>query len=112
MAIFLLEFKDLEPSLGSSQTAEYDSLEEAEASVVTAIRDIVADHIRHGRPLSMTSVTVSDEDGKTLSDITLADAISDLLPGLKPPSSYPAAANERASVSRRNRGFRIEMKRD
>lgn len=112
MSVFYLNFRDSDPTLSETQVAEYQNLDDATKSVIIAMRDIVSDHIRHSRPLTMTSVTISDEGRETLCEITVADVLADLLPGVKMAMKQPPAANEKASISNRNGGFRVEMKRD
>lgn len=112
MSVFFLNFRDSDPSLSETQVAEYQNLEEATKSVMIAMRDIISDHIRHGRPLTMTSVAILGEDRDQLHEITTADALADVLPGIRLSMKQPPAANEKASISNKNRGFRVEMKRD
>jgi hypothetical protein len=98
VAIFLLEFKDLNPSLASTQTVEYDTLEETIGNVITAVRDIIADHIRHGKVLTMTSVTVSNEANSVLKEVTVVDAIWDLLAGVRLSMKDPSAPWSRIGI--------------
>jgi plasmid replication initiation protein len=83
MVSYFLDFRDLEPLLNSSQTVEYYNLEDAVVNVIAAVREIIADHIRHGKVLTMTSVVIKDEAETALAEISVADVVWDLLAGLR-----------------------------
>ncbi len=84
MVNFLLEFEDLDPSLSDVQAADYETLDDAAADVVVAVRDIVADHVRNGRILTLASVVIKDDKSVALKEIKVSDILTHLLPATQP----------------------------
>jgi hypothetical protein len=83
MVSYFLDFRDLEPLLNSIQAIECENLEQAVSNVIAAMREIVADHIRYGKELTMTSVVITDETKTALAEITVIDVVWDLLASLR-----------------------------
>lgn len=96
MSGFLLEFEDLEPSLRSTQAVDFENLDEAVANVTVAFREIVADHLRHGKTLTMTSVVIRNEDHIVLAKLSIGDILWDVLAGARPLLKYPSNVEDAA----------------
>lgn len=84
MAEFLLCFKDLDPSLTSTQTVDATGLDDAVQQTTVALREIIADHIRHGKVLTMTSAEILGEDQVVLATLAVQDILWEIMVGARP----------------------------
>jgi hypothetical protein len=79
MQHFYLKFIDLDPNLRDSQSVECVNLDKAIADVVETVREIVADHISHGKRLTLTSVLILDARETPLREVRVGEVVRELI---------------------------------